>query len=492
MNKQIFIIVLLLCLFSNQVFSQEIDILKIDWNASKHDILHNPPFATWDIFERENGYYLMGNRKHAETNGFDGVHFRFNEDNQLVSYFFYYYYKTKKATAKKFKSKLTAKYGKPEQDMFKNLIWKKDSFKIEMSDYSLNFSCIRSSKPVREHKLIFEDDFEDNKSVFAPFSGEWGDAVIKEGKLVLSAKKTNGYSITKAPFAFSDKKDFLLECKIKHAGGPKNYGFGVLIGFKDWDNYYSFKITASAQAIVENISNGDRAKTNWKDISSDLKSNEFNTLKIYKKNTHLEFYINDALVFRTAYRGLSANNFGFIIDNMQTIEIDDLKYYEMEQMRTENSEFDNMGLLIIYTSDPKLSTIKFKISPVLTLAEMKEVVEKQGLYQGKMGYAMAGHFGRLNGTAANLTECLPPTDICAITKIKDINEKNTVKGYNWSEWGIKRRVDENCNEGYYYAVRLPVGEYTIEVLEQENNSVIKGKHTVIVEKPCFIFRLRLN
>ena len=69
-------------------------------------------------------------------------------------------------------------------------------------------------------------------------------SIIKDKGLLMESKTENGFRET-IRIPLNLENDFSIETIINFKGGSKNSGQGLMWGYKDWDNYYYFYISAN-------------------------------------------------------------------------------------------------------------------------------------------------------------------------------------------------------------------------------------------------------
>lgn len=97
--------------------------------------------------------------------------------------------------------------------------------------------------------------------------------------------------------------------------GKDNREYGLLFGFKDWDNYYQFSITAKGSFQISCIADGKkRSIIAWTDSKYINRMNNANFLSINKLNDDFIFIINGNSVATTKAKPLKGNNCGVIAE----------------------------------------------------------------------------------------------------------------------------------------------------------------------------------
>lgn len=115
--------------------------------------------------------------------------------------------------------------------------------------------------------------------------------------------------------------DYSIESIIQKKSSIGNEGYGLVFGFKDWDNYYTFLISeVGSFAIFGHIEGLSLKIAEWTESSAIYKNNQRNLLKIIKLDDTFIFSINGEVVFRSESKKLRGNNFG-IFSNGQGVYV---------------------------------------------------------------------------------------------------------------------------------------------------------------------------
>lgn len=120
-------------------------------------------------------------------------------------------------------------------------------------------------------------------------------------------------------------EDFQLSTLVNFWNGEENTWFGIVTGFKDWDNYVGLAITANgyfrANIMVKGIQIGMQE---YKKIENN-NFYEPTKLNIVKVNNNLYFSIDKKLVYTSEYSSLVGDNSGIYNSGVTTVTYDDFK-----------------------------------------------------------------------------------------------------------------------------------------------------------------------
>lgn len=142
---------------------------------------------------------------------------------------------------------------------------------------------------------------------------DYKSSIISEKGLLMETKTENGFRQTiNIPLSLTD--DFSIETIIDFKSGEKNNGHGLIWGFRDWDNYYYFYISANGYyrigAKTEGINLEFVEWTQSNSINQDYKRNQIKILRVKDK---MYFSINGTLVHSEDFYAFRGNNIGFSI-----------------------------------------------------------------------------------------------------------------------------------------------------------------------------------
>jgi S1-C subfamily serine protease/antitoxin component YwqK of YwqJK toxin-antitoxin module len=139
------------------------------------------------------------------------------------------------------------------------------------------------------------------------------------------------------------KSSFSIESVIQKKSGKGNEGYGLIFGFKDWNNYYQFLISEYGSYIILGEFEGVNIKIcQWTKSNAINIGNKRNLLKVMKFGDEFIFSINGEVVERPKSKDLRGNNIGiiaggrgeFVLENLIVKEF--MTDKELEQKRPKN------------------------------------------------------------------------------------------------------------------------------------------------------------
>lgn len=152
---------------------------------------------------------------------------------------------------------------------------------------------------------------------------------IKNGKYCIHQLKQSDFFISTIDTKLDFTNDFSIETKIKHISGFENFDFGLVWAHHGLDDYNFFGINTNLRfSIYRNLEIKKAEKISYPYSNQILTGNQWNILKIERKHSVLNFYINEKLVHTIlkAQKHISSGfGIGFMTNNYKKIEIDYLK-----------------------------------------------------------------------------------------------------------------------------------------------------------------------
>ena len=107
--------------------------------------------------------------------------------------------------------------------------------------------------------------------------------------------------------------DYSIESIVQKKTGKGIEGYGIIFGFKDWNNYYQFLISEVGSYAVFGQFEGVNIKiSEWTKSSTINTGNQRNLLKLMKFDDEFIFSINGQVVKRTKSKDLRGNNIGIV------------------------------------------------------------------------------------------------------------------------------------------------------------------------------------
>lgn len=172
----------------------------------------------------------------------------------------------------------------------------------------------------------FSDQFTSDANKWFTANDEKKSFSIKNGKYYLKHKRNEKGWTTYNEVSLDTKRDFEIETKLDKVSGVTNYGYGIIFGKKD-NNEFRFSISSNGYfKVARKVDNKEQLIKKWTTTSyvntGNLKSN---VLKVKKENNYYKFYINGNYVFQTEFEDFYGNEMGYTVFNNQEIAVDYLR-----------------------------------------------------------------------------------------------------------------------------------------------------------------------
>lgn len=171
-------------------------------------------------------------------------------------------------------------------------------------------------------KLLFEDEFTDNKNNWIIKNKEDAELKIQNGVYYIHNKHSKNDYQTWNDFIFDWNSDFSIEIKLKEIDNSSDEGFGFFFSSTGTSDQYTFEIRSTGYYYLS-----EESGKGWQKTTSTKTVNNYNILKVSKKGEYLYYYINGRNITKTKYNNSKGEDFGFIIEPSTIIEIDYFKIY---------------------------------------------------------------------------------------------------------------------------------------------------------------------
>ena len=190
--------------------------------------------------------------------------------------------------------------------------------------------------------LVYNENFKINKEQWERKFQDNISRITEDGNLSLYLNTDNLTSRFNY-ITLDQKSSFSIESVIQKKSGKGNEGYGLIFGFKDWNNYYQFLISEYGSYIILGEFEGVNIKIcQWTKSNAINIGNKRNLLKVMKFGDEFIFSINGEVVERPKSKDLRGNNIGiiaggrgeFVLENLIVKEF--LTDKELEQKRPKN------------------------------------------------------------------------------------------------------------------------------------------------------------
>ena len=191
------------------------------------------------------------------------------------------------------------------------------------------------------NEIMLKENFDDNSYKWDESDNENVKLKIQSGKYLFQHKK-NGARLTHNNFQINEGDDVKIESTILKLNGSDIYGYGIVWGLSNTNNFYSFLISGNGNYMY-----GKKFLGKWFYLirwtkTKQIKTNSLNKLTIIKSGNQIQFCINDSLVNTAEFEGYFGNNIGFIVNNDLEIEIDNIIITRFSKKELSDDEINEL------------------------------------------------------------------------------------------------------------------------------------------------------
>jgi S1-C subfamily serine protease/antitoxin component YwqK of YwqJK toxin-antitoxin module len=160
--------------------------------------------------------------------------------------------------------------------------------------------------------LVFNENFVLNKRNWE-IKGETNKSSVNTNEQLEFKLNENKTTLRTNYITLEQSSDYSIESIVQKKTGKGIEGYGIIFGFKDWNNYYQFLISEVGSYAVFGQFEGVNIKiSEWTKSSTINTGNQRNLLKLMKFDDEFIFSINGQVVKRTKSKDLRGNNIGIV------------------------------------------------------------------------------------------------------------------------------------------------------------------------------------
>lgn len=161
--------------------------------------------------------------------------------------------------------------------------------------------------------LVYNEIFNLNKENWVTQLGSSKSSINDNNQLLLTLTKNEVISRWNY-ITLDQNSNYSIETIIQKSKGKGLEGFGLLFGFKDWDNYFNFIISENGSYTIFGKFEGIKIPiSDWTKSSFIKTGNNRNQLKVFKLDDEFIFSINGQIVQRTESKSLRGNYHGILV-----------------------------------------------------------------------------------------------------------------------------------------------------------------------------------
>lgn len=183
---------------------------------------------------------------------------------------------------------------------------------------------------VSAQKLIFSEDFNDNRHVWIEGDNESRSGLIKDGHYHIEYKKSSkSWNFWNHIPYFSNKKDFKLECRMKLTSVESGTPHTFIWGLKNAYNYHGFSLSGNGYFRIHSwVDSQFVSVKSWTKHNALKTSGEYNTVRIQAIGSTVYYYVNDSLLYKAPKPSLFGPKIGFNLEKNQKLSVDYVKAWQ--------------------------------------------------------------------------------------------------------------------------------------------------------------------
>lgn len=187
----------------------------------------------------------------------------------------------------------------------------------------LGMFCCMTTWNLSAQRVVWQDDFETSKG-WSEFEDESGEAVVKDGALVIKSKEGWIY-YSKCKTNLDGNKNFTINVDVNVKGGlEKKKYVGLLFDYRDGKNYMLFKVEKGFVRF-EQYQNGTCIREEKEYLKQNNKNKKEMTFELQKKGQSVMFLVNDEETIEMDGIDVRSNKIGFMVSDDQKVFFDNVK-----------------------------------------------------------------------------------------------------------------------------------------------------------------------
>ncbi|MDR0537273.1 MAG: trypsin-like peptidase domain-containing protein [Tannerellaceae bacterium] len=187
----------------------------------------------------------------------------------------------------------------------------------KLNSFNINNNSHIECDEVGNYQMIFSEYFnsEENPNQWKLLNDTSSSSKILSGKGLLMENKNADISFQSTILVpINSSENFSIETTVNFIKGNDSTGYGLVWGFKDWNNYYTFLITADGYYKIGYMYNGNSGDLKeWTKTPHINKNTGGNLIKINSVDYVMSYYINGENVFTGNVYDLKGNYTGFFV-----------------------------------------------------------------------------------------------------------------------------------------------------------------------------------
>ncbi len=190
----------------------------------------------------------------------------------------------------------------------------------------------------------FSDQFTNNTNSWFEADDDKKNFKVRNGKYYLKHKRTEKGWATYDDHPIDTSRDFEIETKLDKISGVSNYGYGLIFGKKDDDDFRFYLSSSGYYKVARMVKGSEQVLKKWTTSSHINTGNgKSNTLKVKKDGNEYKFYVNNNNVYQMDFEAFYGNELGFVVYNNQEVAVD---YLRVKYLTSNTTVVNNKSLQV--------------------------------------------------------------------------------------------------------------------------------------------------
>lgn len=184
--------------------------------------------------------------------------------------------------------------------------------------------------------MVAEETMQKNEGTFSEDASADDVSIDWEPGMVTYEHDSDGSYAFWKHYYLNPNDDFSISEKLKWIEGDSTQGYGLIWGYRNWDNYNDFLISKNGYFMVRIFHNKNTISTGWRRFNAFAVNGE-NTLEVKRKGSTAEYFINGQLAAVLPFYELYGYSDGIVFYGKQTVGLENLT---VKSFPVDKPEFD--------------------------------------------------------------------------------------------------------------------------------------------------------
>lgn len=220
-----------------------------------------------------------------------------------------------------------------------------------------------------QDKILFQEEFNNNNQNWLLANEAEATARIANGKYILEHISPNGAQLFfNNNVRFNPNQNFEITTHLKQLAGNQQYGYGLVWGAKNGNNFFAFTISSDGKCNIYRFEEGEFINIRpWVRLGNQIVKplGDINLLRIKKQENRMSFFINNELIHTADYHPFMGNQLGFVLNSKMKVVVGDV----MIKRPLEDAEKEAKPKVTWVNPNHELSTIFTKTIHIEALIE---------------------------------------------------------------------------------------------------------------------------